>query len=501
MTEIILRDYQHDLVGNIRKSLQSGHRKIIACSSTGSGKSVVLAELARLTLDKGGSINIVLPRKSLVAQLSDTFTAMGIQNTMLMSGNNFYSQARCKIISIDTYMARLKSGRIKFLDADMLCIDEQQLQHSKGKIELFDKYKIVVAFTATPTAKKKLPLNVLYSDIVEAISMKELIGLGYLVPLKYFAPADFHPENVKIDRDGDYIASQLDEYIDTMLKDAEGNAMLVGDIYKNWEKLASDRQTVVFCKTQLHARAVTDEFISNGVKALYIDCNTDMNDRDEMFDAIATKKAQVIVNCSIVSVGIDIPILSCAVLAVPIRKLDKYLQCVGRLTRLHPESNKIDGIVIDHCGCVARLGMADDHHEWSLDGEFTPEELTAKAKEEGELPKEITCKECGYVYKSRRDCPRCSYESIPVGEAIPHHEVELVEVKTTKPKPAEKAQFYAEMLGYCHDKGKKTSYALAIFKNRFNEWPNKKRGVQPVSPSKETLSYIRSRNIAYSKRK
>lgn len=495
---ISLRDYQSEFKSDLRESLASGHKKIIACSSTGSGKSRVMASIARDALDKGRSVEVILPRKSLVCQLSRSFSELGIVNTVLMGDEPYYSQARCKIISIHTYLARLRSGKIGFIGSDLLMLDEQQLMHTPSMVELFNKYKTVVAFTATPTAKKRFPLSKLYTEIVEAISMQELTDMGYLVPLRYFAPADFHPENVRTDVDGEYLSGALNNYIDGMLKNDEGKAMLVGDIYANWLKLASDRQTVIFCKTQAHASAVCDEFNGNGVKSLYVDCHTSDDEREFIFEQIENKSAQVIVNCSIVSVGVDIPVLSCAVLATPDRKLDKYLQKIGRLTRPDPDSGKVDAVVIDHCGCVARLGMATDVHIWSLDGKETVEELTKKAKEEKNEAKEVTCRDCSTVYKGQRKCPECGLESIQAGETIPCHEAELKEVKST---PMDKRDFYAQLLGYCKEKGKNDSYALAMFRNKYGAWPHAKKSVQPISPGQEVLNYIRSRQIAYSKRR
>jgi len=501
MSNIVLRDYQSSFISDIKKQISLGNKRLIACASTGAGKSICLAAIAKSALEKNKIILIILPRKSLVMQLSRTFESFKISHSVLMGNEPYYSQARCQIISIDTYTSRLSRGRINHIYADLICLDEQHVQHTEAKIDIFNKYPVVIGFTATPDCSKKRPLNLLYSKIVESISMKELVELGHLVPLRYFAPTDFHPESVKLDQDGEYNSRQLDDYIDEKLKTEDGKLKLVGDIISNWKRIAHDRQTVVFCKTQAHSRFVCDEFCANGVNALYIDCNTPTDEREHIFNAIASKKAQVLVNVGIVAIGIDIPILSCVILATPINKISKYLQCVGRLTRPHKESGKVDGIVIDHAGIVANLGFADDKQYWSLDGKETPEQLKKEVKEDNKEPKEITCQECGAVFKSRRDCPVCGFESVPESEEIPFHESELKEVKKENIRPQDKQIFYAELLGYAKQKRFKEGWCSHKFKEKFGHFPAKKKGIHPIQPSQETLNYIKYLNIKRAKSK
>ncbi len=68
-----------------------------------------------------------------------------------------------------------------------------------------------------------------------------------------------------------------------------------------------------------------------------------------------------------------------------------------------------------------------------------------------------------------------------------------------QPKPADKLKFYAECKGYAMLHGKKPTYPDAMHMARFGHWPARKHDVVPRDPSPETLTYIRSRNIAYAK--
>ena len=206
-------------------------------------------------------------------------------------------------------------------------------------------------------------------------------------------------------------------------------------------------------------------------------------------------QATGIVNVGIISVGIDMPNLECCVLARPTKLISVYLQCVGRVTRL--SEGKQFGIVIDHAGIVEKLGLPTDKFEWSLDGSESVEERSQKSKEERKEPKEITCKNCETVFKSRRSCPECGHEIIQKGEAIPFHEADLVEIKA---KPADKQIFFAQLLYHARNRGYSDGWAAHAFYEKFGAWPHKKRGILPVQPGEEVNGWIKFLAIRNAKR-
>lgn len=493
-----VRDCQADFIADIKASLKK-HKRIIGCASTGFGKSVVLASIVKMCLEKRRqslvvnrrkyAVVIVLPRRSLVKQLSASFVKYNIVHGVVMSQERMNLHAEIQIVSIDTYMARVDSGRMEFLDADILLIDECHMQMTDKKLDLFRKYPVAIGVTATPVGPAKKALNVFYEDIVEAIDMKDLIEQGFLVPIKYYAPTIFHAENVRLGSDGDYNEKALSNYVDQQLKGDDGKRILVGDIYDNWEVIARDRKTVIFCASQAHARYVTDEFRGKGINAEYIDCNTPDDERERIFQGVEFGDIQVICNVSIVGVGISIDNISCVVFASPTKLLHKYLQGVGRGTRTY--ANKEDLVVIDHCGIVLALGFAEEKQYWSLDGKETPEQRQQKAKEETKQPKEIKCVKCSAIFKSRRVCPACGYEMVAQGQPVPTHQAEMKQIeKTAKVKPADKAAWFAQLLYIARSKGYQDGWAANKFRAKFQEWPHRKAGVQPIPPTPEVLGFM-----------
>lgn len=490
--ELELYDYQEVQNSAVRASARRGNKRIISCMSTGSGKSAMIGDFVRSSQQKSmaNKIIIVLPRRGLVLQLSRSFTRWGINHGVIMSGKKRRVMPNVQIISIDTYMSRLKSKRMELVAADLLIIDELQLQFTKSKRNIFENYKMIIALSATPVAPKGHSLGDFYDDIVETISMQELIDRGRLTDLKYYAAPEIDLSGLtKVGNDGDWAKNQLDRVMN--------KKKLIGDIVTNWERIAKGKPTVVFAASQSHARHLTREFCESGYNFEYMDCKTPDEDREAIFRRIESGETLGICNVGIIGVGIDIPCLEVCVLAVPTRLISRYLQCVGRVTRLF--DGKLFGIVIDHAGIIAALGFPTDEIIWSLDGEESIEDRAKRMKEEKKEPKEVICVNCHTVFKGSRKCPACGCECIPNGKPIPVHEAVLVEVKPKKEKYSSefKRDFYHGLLGYARKRGMKDGWAYYNYMDRFKIAPKWEK--LPKEPGIDVMNWIKHKAIARSK--
>ena len=484
-----LREYQEEQNRMVRNSIAK-HKRVISCMSTGSGKSVMMADLTMKAREKDKSVVIVLPRRSLVIQLSESFNNYGINHGVVMAGIRPYSSPRVQIVSIDTYKMRLAKGCIELLKADLLIIDEAHMQFTEKNLAIFDTYEYVVGFTATPVAPKGQSLGLFYKDIVESISFRQLVELGFLTPLRYFADPNIDLSKVRTDRTGDWRERDLGDAMD--------KPKLIGDIYDNWYRICAGKPTVVFASSQSHARHLCSVFNDNGFQFEYMDCNTSDEERQDIFARVRSGQTIGICNVGIVSVGIDIPNLEVCVLARPTKLVNVYLQCVGRVTR--KSANKPFSYVIDHAGIIERLGFADDEFAWSLDGKESVEDRMLAKKKEKKEPKEIICGNCHYVFTSMRNCPECGFGMIAKDKGVPTHKADLKEVKkvTKHSLGIDPALFYGELLGWCVTNGKNRKYALAIYRHLYGKWPE--HHIAPIfETSKTTLDYIKHRQIAYAK--
>jgi len=137
-----------------------------------------------------------------------------------------------------------------------------------------------------------------------------------------------------------------------------------------------------------------------------------------------------------------------------------------------------------------------------LSGKVDREQKQKEKNEEGQAEGK-NCPKCGAWKPPKVSiCPSCGFKPERQSD-IEEVEGRLKEFKPKKKKGdgVDKERFYRELLGYAALKGKSESWTLAMFKNKFDEWPHRKHGVEPITPTPQTISYIRSRNIAYAKSK
>lgn len=493
-----LRDYQTTAISSIRSTIGRGNKKPILVSPTGSGKTAMGTEIVRLAIAKGSRVLFLAPRRELVYQASKTFSAAGINHGIIMAGEPMNDWLPVQIASFDTLHARgVRGDKINMPKADIVIVDEAHLSVAKTRKDIIEHYadKIIIGMTATPARGDGRGLGEIYNDLVLSSSVRDLTAAGYLVPVRYFAPSKPDLDGLKLNKDGDYLEKGLAGRVD--------KAELIGDVVHNWQRIAKDRQTVVFAVNCAHSRHLRDEFRRQGYRAEHLDGETDLDERREILERVADGTTQILCNVFVATFGLDIPSLSCAVLARPTRNITLYLQTAGRVLR--PCEGKTDAIIIDHAGAVSENGFVDDIQPWSLDDNKL-KERKKKQQEENKTPKDITCDRCKTVFAGQRYCPNCQQEIIGKAQDIPTHQADLQEVKREKSKAnreatkEEKQQFYSELLGYCQGSGKNPGMAAHTYRSRFGVWPNAMKKTS-AKPTLETLNYVKSSLSANAKRR
>jgi DNA repair protein RadD len=492
-----LRPYQSDAILRLRESIRSGHRAPLLCSPTGSGKTALSGAIARSSVDKGGTGLFLAPRRELITQASAMFTRFGVPHGVIMAGEPRSLYPPWQVASFDTLSARaIRSKRMLMPRAGIVICDEAHLSVADTRKQILEHYhdSIIIGLTATPARGDGRGLGEIYDDLLQVVSVRDLMDQKYLVEARYFAPTEPDLAGIKLNKDGDYQEKQLGARMDQQA--------LVGDIVQNWLRIARDRSTVVFCVTCAHSRHVRDEFLKAGIRAEHLDGETPLDERKEILARVASGETQVLCNVFVATFGLDIPRLSCAVLARPTKNITLYLQIIGRVLRT--DDGKDDALIIDHSGAVKQHGFADDAQPWSLDESETVAERKKKAQEESKASKEITCGNCFSVFRGSRECPKCGHAMIPKTEKIPTHEAELVEVKKKlEPTLADKVDFIGQLKAYAAERGKNDWWVGVKFQEKFSE----QAGGSLLSTGAATTcntdvrKWIQSRNIRYAKRK
>jgi DNA repair protein RadD len=498
---IELRPYQRRGLADLIAAIRNGSRRPIWLAPTGAGKTTMAAELVRrYHLHERASL-VIAPRRELVDQMAARINAhAGIYPGTIMAGRHYSPLQRVQVASFDTLHARgMRSKRITMPRADLVLVDECHLSASKERRAILDHYRdaIIVGMTATPASDNGRGLGGVYDSIVPVATIRELTDAGYLCPVRYFAPSEPDLEGLKISKaTGDYNEDALAERMDV--------PQLCGDIVKNWLRIAPGESTAVFCVTRAHSRHVCEQFKRAGIRAEHLDGETDPDERKGILDRVASGETTVLCNVFVATYGLDIPRLSCAVLARPTNNISLYLQIVGRILRTF--AGKDIATVIDHAGAVVRHGPVDSDIPWSLDQKETVADRRARQQKEKGEAKDITCRKCSAVFRGRRDCPKCGFAMLQPSEAVPFHAADLQEYDPRKENGAaswtDKAAFVANLRAYAAERGLAPGWVAHKYRAKFGVWPNDPR-VRHVAAAAScdtaTRKWITSQNIRRAK--
>jgi hypothetical protein len=103
-------------------------------------------------------------------------------------------------------------------------------------------------------------------------------------------------------------------------------------------------------------------------------------------------------------------------------------------------------------------------------------------------------------------CGACGWKPKKRGDDVETIDGELVPISRQTRKggpavvtPAERRQFFGELVSIGRDRGYKPGWPAAIFKEKFGEWPARGWDGDVRSPSEKTLSWVKSRMIRYAK--
>lgn len=344
---------------------------------TGSGKSIVIAELAYQVRK---NILIIQPTKEILEQnLNKLACYVGKDEIGIYSAS-----AGRKDINTYTF-ATIQSIYQKpeeFEDFGYVIIDECHLVNPKKENSMFMTFldnigsPKVVGLTATPYR-----LDVAYSSLGDGnfiaytatklinrtkgnfwkrvmfnVNIGELIEDGQLTGLKYIDKTIF--EHSKIPTNISHSDFDLDRFVKQM--DTETDKMLEA-IYLA-EELCS--HVLVFCANVPQAEALQREIEGSGV----VTAKTSKKDREKLILDFREGRIKTVFNVGVLTTGFDFPELDGIVLLRPTRSIGLYYQMLGRGVRNADGKNACK--VIDLTGTVKSLGRVETIRFEKVEGKW-----------------------------------------------------------------------------------------------------------------------------------
>jgi len=273
-----LRPYQQEAVTRTREAFRVGRKRPLLVLPTGAGKSVIVAEIIRLAVDKGSKVLWMVHRRNLVFQMRDVLEKFGVDSGIIMAGEEPDLSKPVQLATVQTYSRRLEideqeSNRF-FINADLVITDEAHRSISKKYLSVLKNYSRMIGVTATPCRSDGRGLGEVYDDLIDVIGVKELTDMSFLAPVRYFCPSEVDLSKIKIVR-GDYDVKELGQKM--------VQPKLIGDVVEQWIKHADNRQTIVFAVNVAHSISIRDEFLKAGIPAEHLDAHSTDEERDDVF--------------------------------------------------------------------------------------------------------------------------------------------------------------------------------------------------------------------------
>ncbi len=428
-----LRVYQNELLEKTRQAYQQGYHAPCIVSPCGSGKSVLVAEMARCATAKGNRVLFLVHRQELCQQITETFTAWGVDMQL------------CHIGMVQTVCKQLH----QLQKPGLIITDENHHSLANSYRKIYDYWPDVqrVGVTATPIRLNGDGLGDVNDTLIVGPSVQDLIAWGNLSPFKYYAPKIIDTSKLRI-KNGEYVQADIDEQF-------HQNA-IYGDVIGHYRKLSDGLQAICYCASISQSKKMALEFTKAGIYAKHLDGDTPQAIRQESIRQFRAGVIKVLCNVDLISEGFDVPDCHTVILLRPTQSLSLYLQQAMRCMRYKPGKT---AIIIDHVGNVNRFGMPDADRVWSLGKK---EKGTKYISESAPVR---LCPECHAVFGLREhQCPECGWQPERrqrQPEIIVH--AELVEVESKQlvldfRKP-EDCHSMAELHSLARNRGYKPGWA------------------------------------------
>ena len=409
-----LRQYQQSLIEEARLAL-SRHKHIIVQSPTGSGKGVLIgAMVSKSKYD----VLILAHSEEILKQDAGHVRKWGMDCTEVFAKTRKIPQSGHCTMMAQTLRQRLKKEdwAMWFDSFRFILIDECHRSEFDFVFERGLEGVYVVGLSASPARYGQMrQLGMDYGAVVVGPQVKDLINQGYLCRCRLFSLDAPSMEDVEWSSGrGDYNLGQ-------MAAKFKSRARYVGAV-DNYERLCKGQKCLVFCCSSEQTINLTREFCERGIEAKYClsgDFDEDeeySGERKEVVDAFARGEFPVLVNYGLFTTGIDIPDIKVVMLMFSTTSLVKYMQCLGRASRIAPGKDN-EFLCLDFGRNHERLGRYEDDREWSVWHNTGSGGGVAPTKECPQCHKLVPvswtdCKFCGYHFPTEHEIYQAELQEI-----------------------------------------------------------------------------------------
>lgn len=346
---LTLRPYQQDALEAIHAGWQAGNTRVAVVLPTGTGKTVVMAHLAKTAHRP----LILVHRDELVRQTVTKLEAI-IPGAVVGVVKAERNELGCLITVASVQTLTRPNRRAPLPIPGMVLVDEAHHAAAaswQDVLHHFGSFAVVptVGFSATLGRNDNKKLGDTWQEVVYKQDILEAISAGWLVDVK--------AKQLRLNGlDLGAVATTAGDYQDGSLGTALEDPDLLTTIVSQWHQAAAGRPTLAFCPTVYTAHALSAVFLEAGIRAETVTGETPTEERQAIYARSRRGETAVISSCMVLTEGFDAPWLSCAIMARPTTSSLLYTQMAGRILRPFP--GKQDALLLDVVGVAGKLQLA-----------------------------------------------------------------------------------------------------------------------------------------------
>lgn len=386
-----LRPYQREAVDATVQHFRHSTSPAVIVLPTGAGKSLVIAELARIA---HGRVLVLAHVKELVEQNHGKYCAYGMHAGIFSAGlQKKENQSKVVFGSVQSVARNLDAFNHAF---SLLIIDEchrisddedSQYQQILQQLRQHNPQLSVLGLTATPY---RLGTGWIYQfhyhGVVRGDEHCFFRDCIYELPLRYMMKHQYLVTPKKLDMPiVHYNFSRLQPTENGLFRPSELNHELRNQqritphIVRQIVEYAQTRKGVmIFAATVEHAKEILS-LLPNHQAAL-VSAATLMHERDTIIHAFKQQQLRYLVNVAVLTTGFDAPHVDLIAILRPTESASLYQQMIGRGLRLAPD--KQDCLILDYAG---------NPHDI-----FTPE-IGGHKPTPNSQPVQVFCPACGFA--------------------------------------------------------------------------------------------------------
>lgn len=487
MATLSLRSHQNSSIEMLRSGFAQGHSAQMLYLPCGGGKTEIAVAMMDASQKKNKRNAMLVDLTLLCAQTSARLQRYSIDHGIIQPKSPRYRPE----LPIQVCMIQTLEARGDFPSVDLLVVDEAHTMRASVLEFIRHNPSVkVVGLSGSPFTKG---LGSVYTNVVSPITINQLVQDGFLINPRVFIAKQIDMTGAK------KVAGEWSD------KDAaERGIKITGDVVAEWIAKTHDvfggpKKTIVFCSGVAHGNDLARKFSESGYNFICVSYKDDEDYKRQVLEDFSRPDTEIngLIATDLLTKGFDVTDVCIGVSARPFSKsFSAHVQQLGRIMR--PHDDKDQAIWLDHSGNYLRF--RDDWDDLCANGvseltdgkEKTKAEPTAKEKEASKCPK------CGHLWGSSDVCAHCGYVRTRRSDVVSIAGV-MKEIKVSdKKQDVDKLDYYAQLIGYTQEMGKKPGYAYYLYESKFKEKPPEIKPA-PKMPSPNVVSWVRSRSIAYAK--